>query len=241
MVLDGVECRQGSRPDVASKAAPYNCVAASNGCAQPKAAAAGEDGDFDLLYKSGDGSAANNLTAERFYRTMSISRHDGTEITDTDGDSLGGIADKDSDADWNVAKLPGIPSDLVLLQDGIEVRFYGTAPSNADTDTDGCDDAREVGDTNGDRIVASGDTAILAGRTLLVTLSANNLDNGKGGDITAGDGKINPNGVNYDVNKDKTLNAGDVAILAFSIAKGGNCQNNRQQGLTPGRATKLPF
>jgi hypothetical protein len=240
MVLDGIECQMGARPDVSSTAAPFNCVAlTSNGCAQPKACPVAEDGDLDALCKPGD--VTGNLAAENFYHTGNINQNDKSQVTDIDGDGVAGTGDKDSDADWNLAALPGSPNVGVGLQDGAEVKFYGTDPSNGDTDTDGCDDFREVVDFNGDRNVNAGDAAALSGRTLLVTSGANNLDNGKGGDITAGDGKVNPNGVNYDVNKDKSLNAGDAAPVSFAILKGGACQNNRQQGKTVNNHTKLPF
>lgn len=239
LVLDGAECAQGSRPDVSNKAAPYNCVAASKGCAQPKNAAAGEDPDADKLYISG----AAQTGVELFYHTEGINQNDKSQVIDIDGDGDRGVADKDSDADWNIAALAGKPWVLggkdagVSLQDGIEVRFTGTEPSNADTDTDGCDDAREVGDVNGDRNVNPGDQATIANRLTQIS----NLDNGKAGDPTANDGASNPNGVNYDQNGDRQINPGDQALASFLVSKGGACQTTRQQGKSVGNATKLPF
>lgn len=235
MVLDGIECQQGARPDVASTAAPYNCLPASNGCAQPKAATAGEDPDADALY--GSGIVGGNLSSENFYHTGNINQNNKTQVTDIDGDGAAGVADKDSDADWNIAALPGVPSALVGLQDGTEVRFYGTEPSNGDTDTDGCDDGREAADINGDRTVNPGDQATVANR--LATIAS--LDNGKAGDPTASDGQVNPYGINFDQNKDKSINPGDQALVSFYVGKGGACQTTRQQGLSIAGATKLPF
>jgi hypothetical protein len=238
MVLDGVECRQGSRPDVASKAIA-SCGTApidADGCATPRAPGVGEDADGDGLYASGLSGA--NAIAEAFYRTTNISRHDATEVTDIDADGLAGAADRDADADWNMLGLPGSPSTSSVLKDGFEARFYGTRPSNPDTDGDGCDDAREIVDFNGDRIINSGDAGAFDAR---LVRTGEGMDNGKGGDAVANDGQLNPNAVNFDVVPDGVLNSGEQGVIGSIIGRGGGCENIRQQALLPGGATKLPF
>jgi hypothetical protein len=236
MVLDGIECQQGSRPDVASKTiASCSSAPDPDGCAQPKAAAAGEDGDFDLLYKSGD-LIGGNLAAESFYRTMGVSQHGAPPFNDENHNGYPGIQDPDADADWNYGNSTS-PEFISVLRDGAEVRYYGTAPSNGDTDVDGCDDFREVMDLNGDRTVNPGDQAIEASRVTLIPT----LDNGLAGDPIAHDGQVNPLGINYDLIKDGKINPGDQSVVAFALVKGGGCQSNRQTGRTIGRATRMPF
>jgi hypothetical protein len=239
MVLDGIECQQGGRPDVANAAAPYNCLPASNGCAQPKGPTAGEDPDADGLF--GSGLPGGNAFVETFYHTTAINRNDTTKVTDIDLDTAIGPADKDADADWNVAALPGAPCTpaalCAALADGPEVKFYATEPANQDSDVDGCDDAREVADVNGDRTVSSGDQGIEAAKIL----NPGGLDTGANGDATAGDGQVNPYGINFDLDKNKTISSGDKGIMDFLVGKNGACQASRQSGLIVTNSKKLPF
>jgi hypothetical protein len=241
LVLDGIECQQASRPDVADKRA--NGLVANDGkaecgtvashdpdgCAQPKPAATGEDPDRDDVYFS---SNLNVHTAvEDFYRTQSISQNGTTRAMDLDCDGLIGAADRDSDADWNAVATVTYPCGATqdatpILSDGIEVRFYGTAPSNPDSDGDGCDDAREVTDVNGDRVVNSGDVTALS-----IATTALDPD---------GDGTVNALFVNRDINKDKVINSGDKAFVttvqARSVAL--NVCSSRQLGKVAVGATK---
>ena len=135
--LDGRECQFGSDPTSAG----------TNSC-QPTCdittrfpPASGNDADGDLLFPD---------AAEVFYRTSSISQPVPSlgELMDLEQpasygtlvpDSKIGPADNDSDGD--------------LLNDGVEVKWYGTSPANFDTDGDGCSDGREAADVNGDHVV----------------------------------------------------------------------------------------
>lgn len=59
-----------------------------------------------------------------------------------------GSSDPDSDGD--------------RLNDGVEVKWYATQPSNWDTDGDGCSDGTEAADVNGDHKVNAGDSLGIA-------------------------------------------------------------------------------
>jgi hypothetical protein len=239
MALDGIECQQSARPDItcadplkcpalpASRVAP--CKASPldvRGCALPPNAAAGEDPDADGLYAPG--AAANN-NVETFYRTQGINLSSVLQAADTDGDTVAGNADKDSDADWCKAGPPCAAT--VILQDGGEVRYYGTDPSNADTDGDGCDDSREVIDVTGDRTVTSGDQGLWASKKISDP-DAGKLD-------PDGDGVVKLNLINFDFNKNRTLDSGDQGMMTAIILNSKPCATALQVGKTIGQQYKV--
>jgi hypothetical protein len=92
---------------------------------------------------------AGNDAQEKFFRTDSINTSPSTQNDNPDGDGLvGGPADGDSDND--------------KLNDGPEVKRYGTNPVNPDTDVDGCTDGREAATVNSDRSVSAIDLGLVA-------------------------------------------------------------------------------
>ncbi len=104
----------------------------------------------DAMSRAGD-EPSDNLNAEWFWRTEGINTPTGapgTEVDDLDGDGLSGAADPDADND--------------ALLDGSEVKYYGTDPSNDDTDGDGCTDGQEAGDVNGNRQINVVDLSLTA-------------------------------------------------------------------------------
>ncbi|MBI2724547.1 MAG: hypothetical protein HYX50_05740 [Chloroflexi bacterium] len=191
--LDGRECQMHSDPTLATKRFPN--------------ALTGEDPDSDGLFAPS--SPAGGGAAETFYRTQGIKKSDGTLNDNPDGDTnLTGATDADSDSDG--------------VTDGVEVKFYGTNPSNPDTDGDGCSDGKEIADINGSRTVSSVDLGQVASRT--------------GNYRTAG-GTLDAFKRNYDTNRDGNINSVDLGFVAKLI---GNCpaQNGTGVGLNPTNSAK---
>ncbi len=257
MVLDGRECQFRSRPDASCRtaAADAGCVAlpeaqsctagaivpTAAGCAQPAANATtpgGGDGDADGLYMPG--TAVNHTPTEIFFRSMAVSIAPGNILNDIDGDGVGcplgagcsGETDADSDRD-----TVGATGTFAGLRDGVEVRFYGTGPATADSDSDGCRDGDEVTDMNGDgnqnpadgglRAQAAGshDAAPLNGRM------DTNVVNAQGVSRYA-------LATNRDLNKDGQNNAADGGILAAAVTASGTCSPYNEAGPTSSSATK---
>jgi hypothetical protein len=187
--LDGIECQMNANPlDAGSRYAN---------------AQSGEDPDLDGLFIPGNPDG--NGVAENFYDTQEIALVPGMtcpvatagacaggQLVDIDGDGLIGSADADSDGDG--------------LQDGWEVKFYGTNPANPDSDGDGCSDGMEAADINGDRRVTS-------------------IDEGQvyahyGSDRDPVTHQLDPTLSDYDINKDGAINATDLGRVAALF---GNC------------------
>ncbi|MBI5288933.1 MAG: hypothetical protein HY873_08165 [Chloroflexi bacterium] len=216
LILDGAECRLGSRPDMALTAVA-TCVRVPvidpDGCAQPRLTAT-NDADGDGLFRF---SSFDHPQVENFFRTQSVCcLPGGGLIMDIDGDGLIGVADKDSDRDTLGLAMTG-----VVLQDGVEVKFYGTRPGAIDTDGDGCLDAEEVLDTSGDRKVTAGDQLGFIIRKNMAP-AFGKLDPDNDGDID------NPDLINYDANKNRSLDAGDQLMMAAVIAAPGACPTSQQ-------------
>jgi len=205
LYLDGIECSQRARPDLADKTIG-SCATSPvdpDGCAQPQnGAAITGDTDGDRLGMPG-GAGAHGLV-ETFYRTQSIAL-DGSGNTANDieacpagmckaaacgPDTLAGTADADSDCD--------------VLPDGAEVNFYGTSPASPDTDQDGCSDGREAADVTGDFNVTAGDLGSVASK-----FGSYRNANGTINLTAAGYGKVN-----FDFNKDGNITGGDLGSLA---------------------------
>jgi hypothetical protein len=224
-VLDGAECMFRSRPDQSIRGSgigsgfALDCTGPTlpappldEGCAQPAASSIGPGGgdtELDRLYLPG-GGPSSHILIETYFRTRQINTGPGTQINDIDGDGMVGNADKDSDRD-----LRGLLGTLTNLQDGTEILSYGTSPSDVDTDQDGCPDADEVNDVNGEGAHNSGDQGLFAVR---VQIYGSALDNN-------GDGEIDDYAaVLFDFNKDGFLNSGDQGLLGQSVVSTGSCQ-----------------
>lgn len=216
LVLDGVECRFASRPDLANVVVA-TCGTApvdSDGCARPGNALSGGDADGDRLYQPGqNASAADGV--ERFYRTRNINTGVGSQVSDIENcapgfcipgpgycgpDGVSGNSDSDSDCDG--------------LRDGWEVQFYGTSPTNPDTDGDNCSDGQEVADVNGDRKVNSADTLLV--NAVISTSSYFNADGTMNTSLSPGPLVR----ANRDFNKDRFVNSGDLSFLNLQM---GDC------------------
>ena len=227
LILDGVECRMSSRPDVAftSIASCALTPVDPDGCAQP-ATTGWDQIDADLLYVPGlTGTTGNNL-AESFYRTINISQSTGS-TSDTDGDGNAGSSDQDSDDDYRHTSLATPPAGgQVRLRDGTEGLYYGTSPVNRDTDGDGCSDGHEVADINGTRKVDSGDQLLLAS----AMNAGQNLDTNQDGEVD------DMARINFDLNKDAKVNGGDQLFMAWFIST--NCKFAVEQGITISKAAK---
>ena len=200
--LDGRECQQGTRPDDASAAQRL----------APASAAKGEsDNDGDQLFNA-PGNAGLS-TAETFYHTQNINLVVGQE-NNPDGDAfLTGDTDADSDNDG--------------LKDGIEVRYYGTDPSNPDTDGDGCSDGREAGDVDGNRTVNAGDLGIMSNALVF-------------GNYRNPGGDVNVQKKTYDFDRNGAITAGDLAQVSSALIFGSCGSPSNQQGRTISGQTKLP-
>jgi hypothetical protein len=248
-ILSGRECSFRSRPDVSIRsgagAGAMNCgtagvpippagVVFADGCAQPgsnSSGTGGGDADSDGLFKPGDSGAHCGLfSVEVFYRTENINDPAGGQENDIDGDLLSGCTgagDRDSDRD-----LLGITGTTASLQDGNEVKIYGTNPATADTDQDGCPDADEIYDINGDGATSSGDQGLMASR-----FPVSPLDN------APANGEIDDYAdMDIDLNKDGALSSGDQGTLAAAISAPGTCSpfSTSEDNFDVGRATK-PF
>lgn len=207
--LDGPECMFGSNPLSATAGSCNPTCAGSN---RFQAAIVGQDPDGDLLFPAG---------AETFYRTKAINVPGGTQVFDLEQplsygspipDTKIGELDPDSDGD--------------LINDGVEVKFYGTSPANFDTDTDGCSDGREAADVNGNHKVDSTDSLGISQHTTAGTLAPGKV--GLPAPLGPPGGIYNSGGVRrsdlatYDVNKDGKIDSTDQLLVAKLT---GNCAN----------------
>jgi hypothetical protein len=237
MVLDGRECEFRSRPDLALRAIAscINGPVDPDGCAQPNNGGSGgaNDPDGDLLFLAFSPLAHGSVEAT--YRTTGINTAAGVTDNDIDNDTCAfvGTADKDSDQDVIGLSL-GVgcttPAPAVGIQDGIEVMFYGTGPGNRDTDRDGCLDGEEIIDIDGSFTTSSasdGFKHIQAAAAFGAT-----LDIGSDGDIDNYEMKPSVGvpafteargGVNYDINKNKSLDVGDRLLIVVAQASGTAC------------------
>ncbi len=250
MMLDGRECQFRSRPDASCRTASADagCVSTPEaksctagavvtpfalGCAQPAANASiptGGDTDADGLYMPG--AAALHATTETFFRTMRISVSPSGFIDDIDGDGANGNTDRDSDRD-----TVGATGTFGGLRDGVEVRFYGTEPSMADTDGDGCRDGDEVTDLNGDGAQNAVDQGLRSQAT-------------GSNDASPSNGRMDTNisnqqgvsryslATNRDISKDGQGASDDSGIIAAAISAPGSCSPYNEGGITPAKATK---
>jgi hypothetical protein len=222
--LDGRECLFGSDP---KSAGAGSCQPACAGLDRFPASVGDTDGDLISGSILGGGNGA-----ETFYRTQHINLPNGGTLNDVEQvgsyrapspplicvdpnaavvcDNKVGNADNDSDGD--------------LLNDGVEVKWYGTSPANFDSDGDDCSDGREAADVNGDHKVNSTDLLAVA-----VHQPPGPLAPGKVG-VPLPLGSPNPaynvGGVRrnevatYDVNKDGKINSTDLLLVAQLQ---GNC------------------
>lgn len=162
--LDGPECVFGSDPTSSSAS---SCQPTCSGSSRFPPAT-GNDPDGDLLFPD---------SAELFYRTSGISLPPPSTVQLMDleqptPDGSIGSADPDSDGD--------------RLNDGVEVKWYGTSPANFDTDGDGCSDGREAADINGNHKVDSTDQlAISQHATAGILAPGKVLDSGLATTITS--------------------------------------------------------
>ena len=148
---------------------------------------------------------------ETFYRTQKINKPGGGQEDNPDNDvpANTGVTDNDSDND--------------KLLDGAEVKFYGTHPTNPDTDKDGCPDGAEAATVNGDRSVGAIDLSQVAQRF--------------GGYTPANEGAAVPAGrVDYDYTKDRTIGSSDLSQIAQQFQA---CPD--QGGLTINRGNVSPM
>ncbi|MBI5289768.1 MAG: hypothetical protein HY873_12420 [Chloroflexi bacterium] len=227
LVLDGRACTFRARPDLAIRATA-SCLTAPvdpDGCAQPNNGAAGgavDDPDADGLFVKG----GSHLAVESVIRTMGINvcRIGAAEPSpcptggsatgqnsDMDGDGVVGTSDKDSDRD-----VIGALTTASNVQDGVETLFYGTGAAIFDTDRDGCADGEEIADHNGDFKVTAGDQlSFVIKKNTAPALGK--LDPDNDGDID------NYDLANADLNKNKSLDAGDQLIMAAIIGAVGAC------------------
>ena len=235
--LDGRECLFGSDP---TSAALASCQPA---CGSPspndRFPVSVGDTDGDLLSGTilGGGSFA-----EVFFRTAHINLPGGGTLNDLEQvgsyrppspalactdpnaavvcDNKVGNADNDSDGD--------------LLNDGVEVKWYGTSPANFDTDGDGCSDGREAADVNGDHVVNVVDLQAIAAHSngTLVPGGPATLARPLGSALQVG-GPYNSAGVRrdevatYDVNKDGAISVLDLQLTAklSGAPDSGKCQS----------------
>ncbi len=211
MVLDGRECEFRSRPDLALRAIATcnNVVVDPDGCAQPNnglggGAAADPDGDGLFLAFS----PAAHTAVEATYRTMGINIGAGVVENDIDGDGLVGTADRNADH-YDPAGYDTWQS----IGGGLEALSYGSAPGILDTDRDRCVDDLEIIDTSGNGKADAGDQL-----QFVIKKNAGpnygKLDPDYDGDIDYYDL------VNWDFNRNKTLDAGDQLLMANAVAKG---------------------
>ena len=224
--LDGRECEFGSDPLSAAQASCQpNCATAS----RFPDAAMGTDPDGDLLFPD---------AKEIFYRTQNIRLPNGAELQDLESldaaatlissctdpnavpfrcDNKFGPLDPDSDGD--------------KLNDGVEVKWYATAPANYDTDGDGCSDGKEAADVNGDHKVDSTDALGISQHTTTGALAPGKV----GVPLPLGSpaGAYNVAGVRrtnlatYDINKDGKIDSTDSVLrsqIATGSGGGGNCK-----------------
>jgi hypothetical protein len=195
------------------------------GCAQPGLAGhAGTNPDgigsqTDGLYLPG-GNTTTNTRIEHQFRVGVFNQANGTALNDIDADEVvplcgpRGVGECDRDSDEDVL---GQANGGVNIQDGTEVWSYGTFPADSDTDQDGCPDADETNDVNGDGTTNSGDQGLFASR---VGQLGSNLDNNL-------DGRVDDYtlGVNVDINKSDLyqIASGDQGLMGATIVAPGSC------------------
>jgi hypothetical protein len=244
--LDGRECLFGSDP---TSAAVGSCQPA---CGSPSPndrypAAVANDPDGDLLFPD---------AAETYYRTQGINVPGGGRLNDLEQvgsyrppspalvctdpnaavvcDNKVGNNDNDADAD--------------LLNDGVEVKWYGTSPANFDTDGDGCSDGREAADVNGDHVVNVVDLQAIAAHSngTLVPGGPATAARPLGSALQVG-GPYNAAGVRrdevatYDVNKDGAISVLDLQLTAklSGAPDSGKCQSLVLTSLQPQTAKPI--
>jgi hypothetical protein len=245
MVLDGRECQFRSNPMIALRGLEVDstangiasCKSTSpvdpDGCAIPNNGAGGgaADPDGDALFLPG--AAISHHAVEATFRTHAINTGLNLQIDDIDADvscTNGGIGSADKDADQDTL---GVACGVVTLQDGVEVLYYGTSPTTADTDRDGCPDAEEVLDTSGDFRPTAGDSlawAIERFGHLFAWVGRNDYD--LDGDID------HYHGVNFDFNKNRILDSGDQLLQANALGTAAACAPSGEAAMPPLKAMK---
>lgn len=206
--LDGAECQFGSDPiSAGTGSCNPGCVALN----RYPAAAGGADPDGDLLFPD---------FAENFYRTSHVNRGASPALDDLEQGPSGVNTYNCPPATAACTPIPDNKigpndndSDGDLLNDGVEVKWYGTSPANFDTDGDGCSDGREAADVNGDHKVNSTDSLAMGQHFASGALAPSPPYNvgGSRRDKLA----------TYDLNKDGSINSTDQ-LLAAKLT--GNCK-----------------
>jgi hypothetical protein len=238
-----------SRPDVsdartAGAGGPVGdgatCVKAPvdpKGCAKPDVpnpstclSITGGDEDCDGLYRPGFGQIYADQV-ETFYRTQNIGvGFDLAMANDIEACPAGLCAVAACGPDGLIGSINDKDSDCDGLQDGVEVKVYGTSPANPDTDDDGCGDGREAADVNGDRTVSSADLGITAAAFGPYALMSG---------VPLGlNGMVDVTRLNKDFNKDKTISSADLGQVAALFGPCSSAFSNQQQGNTPITAFK---
>ncbi len=121
---------------------------------------------------------------------------------DSDGDGLPASIEALFGSDPNNSDTDGDGID-----DGIEVKGWGTSPILKDSDFDGCNDNVEIADVDGDRKVAVGDLYIIAVRAAKV--QDDDFDTDPPWDFSPA----------FDLTKDGKIMVGDVYLVAVNSGK----------------------
>jgi hypothetical protein len=209
--LDGRECLFGSDP---KSAGAGSCQPACVGTNRFPALIGDTDGDLLSGTIVGGGNAA-----EMFYRTQHINLPGGTTLNDLEQPGSYGLVIPDT----KVGNLDN-DSDGDLINDGVEVKWYATAPANFDTDGDGCSDGREMADVNGDHKVNATDLLAVAQHGSTGSLAPGKvgvpLPLGSPAPAYLVAGVRRAEVATYDVNKDGKIDSTDLLIVA---KLSGNC------------------
>jgi len=126
-----------------------------------------------------------------------------------------GITDNDRDClPANVEAIFGSSDDVRDtdgdgINDGVEVKGWGTSPIVRNSDGDVCDDDKEIAEINGDGVVNSLDEARVAQRVY----NAQDDDPDDGNPIPDPDMQVNPA---FDINRDGVMNALDPALVVLN-------------------------
>jgi parallel beta-helix repeat protein len=129
--------------------------------------------------------------------------------------SCAGITDNDRDClPANVEAIFGSSDNLRDtdgdgISDGVEVKGWGTSPTELNTDGDRCDDDKEIVEINGDGVANALDEA----RVALRIYNAQDDDPNDGNPIPDLDMQVNRA---FDINKDGVMNALDPALVALN-------------------------